>query len=54
MGLEVTEAQIDRVLEWAKTRRNKGETYRGMTYEDGVINALEWASGDDAIAPDEG
>jgi hypothetical protein len=45
-SIERTEDEIDDVLNWASESVEHGTThYRGMTYEQGVEDALLWISG---------
>ena len=39
--------QVDKASE----ARNKGSRFGGMSYEDGIIAALEWAVGDSEVKP---
>jgi hypothetical protein len=58
---ERTEAEIARVEKWAaegirKGSRKPGEQgsrYPGMSYEQGIIDALDWVTGLTYTAPDE-
>jgi len=48
-----TEEEIARVENWAHEGLNRGSHYPGMSYEQGILNVLEWLRGDDDHAPDE-
>ena len=39
---EATSEELEQVIDWCLDRQDRGETYRAMTYEEGVIAALEW------------
>lgn len=49
---EITEDDIDRVIDWCHKGREYGSHYRGMSYEDGVIAAIDWLTGNVEEAPD--
>lgn len=42
-----TENEINRVQNWADEGSNEGSRYPGMSYEQGIIDALSWLCGDD-------
>lgn len=48
-----TAEEIDRVMNWAAEGVDEGSHYPGMSYEDGIRNAIEWIVGDQEDAPDE-
>lgn len=48
-----TNEEIDRVLNWAHEGRAQGGRYSGMSYEDGMIDMLDWLTGIAEEAPDE-
>lgn len=45
MGKERTDMEIVEQIDEAMTARDEGGRYNGMTYEEGVIAALEWVAG---------
>ena len=47
-----SEEEISRVINWCHEGRKQGTRYRGMTYEEGVMAALDWITGDIDDAPD--
>ena len=49
----VTDTDISRVINWCHEGRNQGTRYSGMTYEDGILAALDWLTGAIEEAPDE-
>lgn len=52
MELERSEAEVDEQIDLAQDSITQGTTrWRGMTYEQGVRNALAWVTGDDDAAP---
>ena len=40
--------KIQDAMDEVKTRRDRREVYSGMTYEEGIINALNWVLGHDS------
>lgn len=48
-----TEKEITRVEDWAIEGIEDGSRYPGMSYEQGVLDALQWLRGDTDNAPDE-
>jgi hypothetical protein len=47
-------AEIDRVRNWAaEAEAEGGRHFPGMSYEEGVIAAIDWLVGDRDDAPDE-
>jgi hypothetical protein len=38
-------AEVNKVLEWKDANGSRSK-FSGMTYEDGVLNALDWVNGD--------
>jgi len=54
LGVRRSEEEIDRVQNWAEDHVERGEqSFPGMSYEDGVANALRWVLGQSDDAPDE-
>ena len=53
MTIKRSDEEIQRVLGWAIDRNASGETYFGMTYEEGVLAALDWLTGNTDDAPDD-
>lgn len=53
MDVVRTEQEIARVENWAFAGLDEGTRYAGMTYEQGLIDMLEWLRGDTDYAPDE-
>ena len=49
-----TEEEVARVENWAVAGIDGGTRYPGMSYEQGIVDALEWIRGDSDTAPDEG
>ena len=50
----ITQDDINRVIDWCHKGREQGSHYHGMSYEDGVMAALDWITGFQEEAPDEG
>jgi len=49
-----TRDEIDRVIDWTINEEGQGRTrYPGMSYEEGVRDAIDWLLGDSDEAPDE-
>lgn len=48
-----TEEEINHVMNWADEGNNEGTHYAGMSYEEGITDALSWLCGDNTHAPDE-
>lgn len=48
-----TDEEIGRVENWAVVAMDEGTRYPGMSYEQGVLDMLEWLRGDSDHAPDE-
>jgi hypothetical protein len=48
-----TEEEFNRVWNWADDGHNMGTRYPGMSYEQGIIDVMNWLCGDDNHAPDE-
>ena len=46
-----TEAEINEQIDIAAEKRDNGEGFTGMSYEDGVIAALDWVSGMNSEKP---
>lgn len=44
--------EMNDVVAWAENRIDNGESYHGMSYEEGIRNALLWASGQSDERPD--
>ncbi|WP_448338808.1 hypothetical protein AB9L11_11725 [Desulfovibrio piger] len=55
MDVVRTDDEIARVENWAVAVEGSDEesNYPGMTYEQGVMDTLEWLRGDSDTAPDE-
>lgn len=49
-----SDAEISRVVGWAFEGRAKGSHYVGMSYENGIMDMLDWLTGVSEDAPDEG
>ena len=47
----VTREEMYEQMDIASERQESGEGFGGMSYEDGVKAALEWASGDSDVKP---
>lgn len=52
MEITVSEEDLERVYAWAKEGREQGTRYRAMTYEDGVMETIDWILGNSDCAPD--
>jgi hypothetical protein len=52
MKTDHTLDEIERVEEWAMHGETNGSRYPGMSYEQGIIDTLNWLQGRGA-APDE-
>lgn len=48
------EDEIARVENWAVEGIDEGTRYPGMSYEQGIVDALAWLRGDSDTPPDEG
>lgn len=48
-----TEEEVARVEDWAAEGVSVGSRYPGMTYEQGVLDTIQWIRGDVDNAPDE-
>lgn len=48
-----TDDEIKRVLNWAREGQERGSHYRGMKYEDGLLDMLDWLTDRDADPIDE-
>lgn len=46
-----TKEEINKQIDIAQERRENGEGYFGMTYEEGVMAALEWVIESTDITP---
>lgn len=53
MDIAKTEQEINRVANWAYTGIDEGTRYPGMSYEQGLVDMLDWLTGDCDHAPDE-
>lgn len=53
MDVVRTEDEIGRVENWAVEGFNNGSRYPGMSYEQGVMDAIQWLRGDNDHAPDD-
>lgn len=53
MQIVRTDQEIARVENWAFAGQDEGTRYEGVTYEQGLIDMLEWLRGDTDHAPDE-
>ena len=47
------EEEIARVENWAMEGIDEGSKFPGMSYEQGIVDVLEWLRGDTDHAPDE-
>lgn len=54
MNIVRTEQEINWVANWAHTAIDEGTHYAGMSYEQGLVDMLDWLTGDSDYAPDEG
>lgn len=52
MQIVRTDQEIARVENWAFAGLDEGTRYAGMSYEQGLIDMLEWLRGDNDVAPD--
>lgn len=43
---DIEPSTMDQVEDWCMDADNEGSHYPGMTYEQGVMAALDWLSGD--------
>lgn len=51
-NIEVTEEEIDNVVDKCTEQRAKGGSkWHGMTYEEGVLAALDWVTGNSEDNP---
>jgi len=50
-AVEVTEEAVERVLEKANHGIDNGTAFAGMSYEDGVRDAIDWITGNDDAEP---
>ena len=48
-----SDEEINRVLNWAGEGLDQGAHFPGMSYENGILNMLDWLNGDSDEAPDE-
>lgn len=48
-----SEDEINRVENWAVEGIDQGSRYAGMSYEQGIVDTLNWLRGDDDHAPDD-
>lgn len=48
-----TDEEIARVENWAFVGVDQGSHYAGMSYEQGIMDALMWLRGDADHAPDQ-
>lgn len=48
-----TENEVDNVQKWAAMVEISGSRYDYKTYEEGVLDTLEWLKGETDLAPDE-
>ncbi len=53
MTITRTDEEIARVENWAAEGVDAGTNYPGMSYEQGVLDALQWLIGDSDHAPDD-
>ena len=53
MEIRRSEEEINRVLTWAADGKYDGTHYAGMSYEEGILNALDWLFGNTDDPPDE-
>lgn len=45
--------EIEELLEWAAEGINNGSKYPGMSYEEGIRDALDWVTGFSDTRPDD-
>ncbi|MBD5416983.1 MAG: hypothetical protein HDR50_04850 [Desulfovibrio sp.] len=53
MNIVRSEGEIARVWNWASQGIDGGTRYPGMSYEQGLMDMLDWLTGDSDHAPDE-
>ncbi len=53
MNIARSDDEIARVENWAVEGVDEGTRYPGMSYEQGIVDVLQWLSGDSDHAPDE-
>lgn len=53
MHIERNDEEIARVENWAVEALDDGTRYPGMSYEQGIVDMLEWLRGDSDHAPDD-
>ncbi len=46
--------EIEEVLEWAMKGIDQGSQYPGMSYEEGVRDAIDWITCYSDVRPDQG
>lgn len=51
--IEVNEERIGQLVNWLHEGMQRGSRYRGMSYEAGVMAAVDWLTGVVDEAPDE-
>lgn len=47
------QSEINEVRDWASQGPANGSQYPGMSYEEGVLAAIDWVQGDSDDRPDE-
>lgn len=53
MDIVRAEHEVNRVANWAYMGIDEGTRYPGMSYEQGLVDMLDWLTGDSDRAPDE-
>lgn len=41
----ITSDEVDELLNWCSNAEDEGSNYPGMTYEQGIRDALDWLAG---------
>ena len=55
MGVEMikrTQSEIDEVMNWAGEAFDEGSRFPGMSYEEGIMAAIDWLMGHTEDRPD--
>lgn len=53
MNIVRTEDEVARVENWAVEGFDEGSHFPGMSYEEGILDTIQWLRGDIDDAPDE-
>lgn len=53
MEIVRTEAELADLENWAASSLDEGTHYAGMTYEQGIMDTMEWLRGDSDHGPHE-